>query len=89
MDGKKSINYYMNLRWTYTIETTIENGKILYIVHLNEIHRISTDVPSVEEAMMASFEMYISKTMKRFLNPYKKKIINYRSLIEPHPKDII
>jgi len=66
MDGKKSINYYMNLRWTYTIETTIENGQTLYIVHLNEIHGISTDATSIEEAMtlmkeamMASFEMYL------------------------------
>jgi len=64
--NKKDINYYLNLPWTYTIETTIENGKVLYIVHLNEIYGISTDAHSIEEAMklmkeamIVAFEMYL------------------------------
>lgn len=47
----KDINYYLNLPWTYTIETTRETGELLYIVHVNELPGIATDAPSLEEAM--------------------------------------
>ncbi len=63
---KKDIKYYLNLPWTYTIETTNETGETLYIVHVNELPGISTDAPSIEEAMQlikeamqGAFEMYL------------------------------
>lgn len=88
MDGKKNkkdINYYLNLPWTYTIETATENGKILYIVHLNEIYGISTDAPSIEEgmklikeAMTAAFEMYLEDN-EEIPEPIKEE--NYKGKI--------
>lgn len=67
MDTKnKDLNYYLNLPWTYTIETTRETGKLLYIVHVNELPGIATDSPSldeamelIKEAMTAAFELYM------------------------------
>ena len=47
----KDINYYLNLPWTYTVETTRETGELLYIVHVNELPGIATDAPTLEEAM--------------------------------------
>ena len=63
----KNINYYLNLPWTYTIETEHdEKGKNIYVVHVNELPGIATDAPSLEEAMKlikevmeATFEMYL------------------------------
>lgn len=63
----KNINYYLNLPWTYTIETEKdERGKNIYVVHVNELEGIATDAPSLEEAMKlikevmeATFQMYL------------------------------
>lgn len=63
----KDIKYYMNLPWTYTVETEQdEKGKKVYVVHVNELEGIATDAPTVEEAMKlikevleAAFEMYL------------------------------
>lgn len=62
-----NINYYLNLPWTYTIETEKdEKGKTLYVVHVNELEGIATDAPTIEEAMKlikeameGAFEMYL------------------------------
>ena len=43
--NKKTIDYYLNLPWTYTIETTKENGKLLYIVYVSQL--LSTKVESL------------------------------------------
>ncbi len=67
MDIKnKDLNYYLNLPWTYTIETTKETGELLYIVHVNELPGIATDAPTlneamklIKEAMTGAFELYI------------------------------
>ena len=67
MDIKiKDLQYYLNLPWTYTIETTRETGELLYIVHVNELPGIATDAPSLNEAMeliketmTAVFELYM------------------------------
>ena len=63
---KKTIDYYLNLPWTYTIETTHENGKLLYIVYVNELPGICTDAPTLDEAMnlikeaiAAAIQLYI------------------------------
>jgi len=62
----KDINYYLNIPWTYTIETTKETGELLYIVHVNELPGISTDAPNLQEAMelikdamIGAFELYL------------------------------
>lgn len=47
----KDIAYYLNLPWTYTIETTRETGQPLYIVHVNELPGVATDASTLEEAM--------------------------------------
>lgn len=65
--NKKDINYYLNLPWTYTIETEQdEKGKNIFVVSVNEIEGIATDAPTVEEAMKlikeamkTTFEMYL------------------------------
>ena len=67
MDIKnKDLNYYLNLPWTYTIETTKETGELLYIVHVNELPGIATDAPTlneamklIKEAMTGAFELYM------------------------------
>ena len=56
----KNINYYLNLPWTYTIETTMDTGELLYVVHVNELPYLSTDAPSIEEAMKAIREVMIA-----------------------------
>jgi len=55
MDTKKhyeSLNYYLNLPWTYTVEQSKdENENKIYIVRVNELPGICTDAPSLDEAM--------------------------------------
>lgn len=48
---KKNINFYLNLPWTYTIETAYEKRNKFYIVRVNELPGICTDAPTVQEAM--------------------------------------
>lgn len=48
---KKDLKYYMNLPWTYTIETDFEKDKKFYIVCVNEFPGVCTDAPTIEEAM--------------------------------------
>lgn len=65
-NNNKDINYYLDLPWTYTIETTKESGELLFIVHVNELPGISTDAPTIDEAMRlikeameSAFELYL------------------------------
>ena len=74
--NKKDINYYLNLPWTYTVETTRETGELLYIVHVNELPGIATDAPSLEEAMMlikeamkGAFKFFYMKQGEEILQP--------------------
>lgn len=63
----KNIEYYLNLPWTYTIETEEdEKGNPIYVVYVNELEGIATDAPTIEKAMKlikevmeATFEMYL------------------------------
>ncbi len=72
MDTKKKykrLDYYLNLPWTYTVESsTDENKNKIYIVRVNELPGICTDASSLDEAMTlikepmtAVFELYIDK----------------------------
>jgi predicted RNase H-like HicB family nuclease len=92
----KSIRYYLDLPWTYTIETTYETGKPLYIVHVNELPGIVTDAPTVEkamklikEAMTAAFELYLKndEEIPEPVNPDQfKGNIAYRTSSARHYK---
>lgn len=63
----QSIDYYLNLPWTYTIEQARdENNKKIYVIKVNELPGAVVDAPSVakamkliEEVMIISFEMYM------------------------------
>jgi|WetSurMetagenome_2_1015567.scaffolds.fasta_scaffold156714_3 predicted RNase H-like HicB family nuclease len=63
----KSLNYYLNLPWTYTVERAIdENKNKIYVVRVNELPGICTDATSLDEAMdlikepmKAAFEFYM------------------------------
>ncbi len=62
----RDLQYYLDLPWTYIVETTRETGELLYIVHVNELPGISTDAPtlaeafdSIKEALTGALELYI------------------------------
>jgi predicted RNase H-like HicB family nuclease len=63
----KSLNYYLDLPWTYTVEQSRDKNKNkIYIVRVNELPGICTDAPSLDEAMelikepiTAAFEFYM------------------------------
>lgn len=92
----KNTAYYLNLPWTYTIETTHETGKLLYIVHVNELPGIATDAPTVEkamklikEAMEGAFELYLKngEEIPEPINPDQfKGNIAYRTSSARHYK---
>jgi len=47
----KGLDYYLNLSWTYTIETEIHDGLNYYIIRVNELPGICTDAESLDEGM--------------------------------------
>jgi predicted RNase H-like HicB family nuclease len=63
----KSLDYYLNLPWTYTVEHVWdEKQNWLYVVRVNELPGICTDAASYDEAvmlikepMLVAFEFYI------------------------------
>ena len=64
--NKKNIEHYLNLPWSYTIETTKEDGQTLYVVCVNELPGVCTDAPTIDsamellkEVMVATFELYL------------------------------
>jgi predicted RNase H-like HicB family nuclease len=92
----KDIHYYLNLPWTYTIETTRETGELLYIVHVNELPGIATDAPTlgeamelIKEAMIGAFKLYMKhgEEIPEPVNPDKfKGNIAYRTSSGRHYK---
>lgn len=48
---KKDVQYYLDLPWTYTIETAIHKGSVYYIIRVNELPGICTDSESLDEGM--------------------------------------
>ena len=71
----KDFNYYMRLKWTYTIEQDSHNGKDFYIIRVNELPGVCTDAESVEEGMLA-----IKEPMKAAIKLY---ISNGEEIPEP------
>jgi|GEM_PF-613240 len=64
----KSVDYYINLPWTYSIETETHKGKSYYIIRVNELPGICTDSESLDEGMeeiksliVAAVEIYQEK----------------------------
>ncbi len=51
MNTKKKLGYYLNLDWTYTIETETSNGHRYFIIRVNELPGVCTDAESVEKGM--------------------------------------
>lgn len=51
MKGKKNLDYYLNLAWTYTIEIGSHTGKSYFIIRVNELPGICTDAEDLNEGM--------------------------------------
>lgn len=51
MKDKKDLTYYLNLPWTYTIETESHKGKHYYVIRVNELPGICTDAEELNEGM--------------------------------------
>jgi predicted RNase H-like HicB family nuclease len=49
--NNKNLNYYLNLPWTYTIETETHNELSYYVIYVNELPGICTDSESLDEGM--------------------------------------
>lgn len=47
----KDVDYYLNLPWTYSIETEIHKNSNYYIIRVNELPGICTDSESLDEGM--------------------------------------
>lgn len=53
----KDLDYYLNLPWTYTIETEIHEGSSYYVIRVNELPGICTDSESLDEGMQEIKEL--------------------------------
>lgn len=94
MDTKKSLNYYLGLNWSYTIEQESHEGEKFYIISVNELPGVRTDATSIEEGMreikdsiVASLELYLEQG-DPIPEPLKKEKyrgnIAYRTTQERH-----
>ena len=68
MKNKKDLDYYLNLPWTYTIETESHKGRLYYIIRVNELPGICTDaedlnqgLEEIKEAIACAVEIYMEK----------------------------
>ena len=67
MNREQQIAHYMNLPWSYTVETGVdERGLPMVIVEVQELPGICTDAPTYDEAMVqikevlqGTFELYL------------------------------
>jgi len=94
MDTKKSLKYYLDLKWSYTIEQESDQGKDYYIIRVNELPGVCTDSETIEEglkeikeAIRAAIKLYI-KNGEKVPVPIKKEDykgnIAYRTTSERH-----
>lgn len=51
MGTKKNLNYYLGLKWSYTIEEDETDGRRFFIIRVNELPGICTDAETVDEGM--------------------------------------
>jgi predicted RNase H-like HicB family nuclease len=94
MDIKKSLQYYVNLKWSYTIEQESDQGRDYYIIRVNELPGVCTDSETIEqglkeikEAIRATVKLYL-KNGEQVPMPIKKEDykgnIAYRTTSERH-----
>jgi antitoxin HicB len=64
----KTVDYYLRLPWTYTIETETHKGKSYFIIRVNELPGICTDaadlnrgMEEIKEAIACAIEIYLEK----------------------------
>lgn len=64
----KDVKYYLDLEWTYTIETHKTKGKKYFVIRVNELPGICTDaetiaegIKAIREPIQAAIEIYIQK----------------------------
>lgn len=94
MKNKKDLDYYINLPWTYTIETEEHKGKSYYIIRVNELPGICTHnedlnagMEDIKDLIVCAVEIYqekkepIPEPVNR--SQYKGKIL-YRTSSENH-----
>ena len=66
MTTKKNLNYYMRLKWSYTVEEEESDGESFYVVRVNELPGVCTDAKSIEEGMI-EIKKAIRATIKLYL----------------------
>lgn len=66
MDTKKDLAYYLNLRWSYTVEQDFHKEKKIYIVRVNELPGVCTDAYTLEKAMK-NIQEAIAATIQLYL----------------------
>ncbi len=64
----KNLNYYLHLKWSYTIEQASDNGEDYFIIRVNELPGVCTDAKTIEEgmkeikdALRASIKLYLKQ----------------------------
>lgn len=91
---KKNLNYYLKLKWSYTIEQESHEGKDYYIIRVNELPGVCTDAETIEEGMKeikeairAAIKLYL-KNQETIPEPINKEEfkgnIAYRTSSERH-----
>lgn len=68
MTTKKNLQYYLNLKWSYTLEEDEANGKRFFIIRVNELPGVCTDAETVEEGMQE-----IKEAIKAAIKLYMKQ----------------
>ena len=94
MDTKKTLKYYLNLNWSYTIEQDTFEGEKFYIIRVNELQGVCTDSTTIEEGMKdikevikAAIELYLKhgEEVPEPINKEKfKGNIAYRTTSDRH-----
>lgn len=62
--NKKDIKYYLNLPWTYTIETEKDNDEFIYIIRVNELPGVCTDASTISQGMELIKDDLIDKALR-------------------------
>jgi len=94
MATKKNLDYYLGLKWTFTIEQESHEGQGYYVISVNELPGVCTDaetieegVTTIQEAIGAAIKLYL-KQGDPIPEPVNKKKfrgnIAYRTSPERH-----
>lgn len=94
MGIKKGLEYYLNLKWSYTVEKDEHDGEDFFIIRVNELPGVCSDGETIEEAAR-NIQDAISATIELYLEqgdpipePIQKEKfkgkISYRTTRERH-----